>query len=408
VAQLFPPDAAVRRLSLVRLSTEIAKALAPVGRIAVEGEVHRPTRGATGGVWFTLRDRTVQVGVRCPASRVRRCRTVAGERVCVTGQLEYMGNQGRLVLVAQEVVPVGDGAVAAAIEDTRRRLAAAGLLQRPRRPLPRLPEVIGVVCGTDAAVRADIESVVAVRYPGYPVEFAEVTVSGPGAADAIVRALVAFDARPEVEVVVLARGGGDAPQLLPFSDEDLCRAVAASTTAVVSAIGHEGDRPLCDEVADVRCGTPSLAAAAVVPDRAELEAELARLLGAAEGALHALVASAGQRLAAVDRRSALVAGLGVARHRLDRAGDQLELLHPRRRVAEAADRLESRRLQLEALSPLRVLERGYAVVRDASGAVVRDVAGVAAGDRVDVQLARGRLGARVEDVGSDDAAGGGR
>jgi exodeoxyribonuclease VII large subunit len=314
-----------------------------------------------------------------------------------------MSNQGRLVLVAHEVVPVGDGAVAAAIEGTRRRLADAGLLQRRRRPLPRLPEVIGVVCGTDAAVRADIESVVATRFPGYPVEFTEVTVSGSGAADAVIGALEAFDRRPEVQVIVLARGGGDAPQLLPFSDEDLCRAVAASGTPVVSAIGHEGDRPLCDEVADLRCGTPSLAAAAVVPDRAALEAELGRLLGGVQGALHAHVATAGRRLAAIDRRSALVAGLDVARHRLQRSTGRLELLHPRRRLVEAADRLESRRLQLEALSPVRVLERGYAVVRDASGRVVRDASVVAPGDAVDVQLARGRLGARVDEVTAEEA-----
>ena len=399
--ELFPSESAVRRISLVRLSAEIARSLAPVGRVAVEGEVHRPSRGATGGVWFTLRDRAVQVGVRCPANRVRHCRTVAGERVRVTGTLEYMSNQGRLGLVAVEVVPVGDGAVAAAIEDARRRLLADGLLDRPRRPLPRLPRVIGVVCGTDAAVRADIEAVVAARFPGYPVEFAEVTVSGPGAAEAVVHALRTFDRRAEVEVILLARGGGDAPQLLPFSDEELCRAVAAARTPVVSAIGHEGDRPLCDEVADLRFGTPSLAAGRVVPDRAALDAELARLLGAAEGAVHARLVAAGQRLAGIDRRGALVAGVTGAAHRLQRASGRLDLLHPRRQMAEAADRLESRRLQLEALSPVRVLDRGYAVVRSGDGSVVRDAAGLAPGDAFSVQLARGRLGARVEEVADD-------
>jgi exodeoxyribonuclease VII large subunit len=399
---LFPvPETTVRKLSLVRLSTEIARAVAPVGKVAVEGEVHRPTRGTGGRIWFTLRDRAAQIAVTCPPNRARRCRAVAGERVSVTGALEYRADRGLLQLVAEEVVPVGDGAVAAAIEDARRRLGADGVLDRPRRRLPRLPRVIGVVCGTDAAVRADIESVVASRFPGYPVEFAEVTVSGSGAADAIVRALVTFDRRTDIDVVILARGGGDAPQLLPFSDEDLCRAVAASTTPVVSAIGHEGDRPLCDEVADVRCGTPSLAAGLVVPSRVELEAELARLIGAAEGALTARLGDAGRRLAAIDRRGALASGVDVARHRLQRSAAQLELLHPRRLVGAAADRLEASRLQMEALSPVRVLERGYAVVRTAGGVVVRDVDAVASGDAVEVQLARGRLGARVEEVRDD-------
>jgi exodeoxyribonuclease VII large subunit len=403
--ELFPDDRApealgVRRLSLVRLSTEIAKAVAPVGRFAVEGEVHRPSRGATGRVWFTLRDRRSQISVTCPAARARRCRAVAGERVSVTGRLEWTTDQGRLQLVAEEVTPVGAGAVAAAIADARRRLHAEGLLDVRRRPIPRLPELIGVICGTEAAVRADIESVVADRYPGYPVEFVEVTVSGAGASEAIVRALRALDARPEVEVIVLARGGGDAPQLLPFSDEELCRAVAAATTPVVSAIGHEGDRPLCDEVADLRCGTPSLAAGAVVPDRAALESDLARLAGAAGATLDQRFAVAGRQLAAVDRDSALVAGLGVARGRLDRAVSRLDVLHPGRRVAEAGRLLESRRLRLEALSPVRVLERGYAVVRAADGTVLRDTTGVVSGAAIDVQLASGRLAATVDEVTS--------
>ena len=123
-----------------------------------------------------------------------------------------------------------------------------------------MPRAIGVLCGTDAAVRKDIESVVAARFPGYPLAIEETTVSGPGAALCIIEALARLARRPGVDVVVLARGGGDATALLPWSDEELCRAVAACPVPVVSAIGHEADRPLCDEVADLRCGTPSIAA----------------------------------------------------------------------------------------------------------------------------------------------------
>ena len=388
----------MRSLTLVRLSAEIARALAPVGRVGVEGEVHRPTRGAGGRVWFTLRDRASQISVTCPASRASRCRAVAGERVSVTGSLQYYNDQGRLVLVAEEVSPVGAGAVAAHIAEVRARLGRDGLLDRRRRAIPRLPKGIGVVCGTDAAVRADIESVVIARFPGYPIEFAEVSVSGAGAAESVIRALQRFDSRDDIDVIVLARGGGDAPQLLPFSDEELCRAICESSTPVVSAIGHEGDRPLCDEVADLRCGTPSLAAAAVVPDRAALEAELARLLGAVEGALVQRLGAARQRLAAVDRERALRDGVGVAHARLDRVGSRLELLHPRSRLARCRERLEAGRMQMEALSPSRVLERGYAVVRDAEGRVIRGASDVSAGARVEVQLARGQLGARVEEI----------
>jgi len=262
-------------VTLVRLAGEIARSAATIGRVAVEGEVHRPTRIGSGRVYFVLRDRAAQINVTCPSGRAVRCRAVAGERVCVVGSLGWQNERGQLQLVADEVTPVGAGAVAEMVAQARRRLQADGLLDRPRRAIPRLPRMIGLLCGSEAAVRKDVESVIAVRFPGYPMLVAETQVSGPGAAVSIMAALAALAAEPQVEVVILARGGGDATQLLAWSDEELCRAVCACPIPVVSAIGHEGDRPLCDDVADLRCGTPSLAAAAVVPDRAALLAELA-------------------------------------------------------------------------------------------------------------------------------------
>jgi exodeoxyribonuclease VII large subunit len=428
-------------VSLVRLAGEIARSVATVGRIAVEGEVHRPTKIGSGRVYFTLRDRAAQISVVCPSGRAARCRTVAGERVCVVGTLSWHNERGQLQLVADEVTPVGDGAVAAMVAEARRRLGADGLLDRPRRLVPRLPQVIGVVCGSEAAVRKDIESVVATRFPGYPMAVVETAVSGPGAAVSIMGALEELAREPGVEVVILARGGGDATQLLPWSDEELCRAVCAYPVPVVSAIGHEGDRPLCDEVADLRCGTPSMAAAAVVPDRAAMLAQLAACQDRARAACLALLERADRRLDAVDTAGAVTAALALAANRLDGAAGRLRLLHPYRQLAEAgrrlagversrparrhleqADRrlraldwrgfahrrleratarLDADRRQLDALSPARVLDRGYAVVRTSEGQVVRRAAQVAAGRRIDVQLAAGRVGARVEEVIDD-------
>ena len=389
--------AAARRVSLVRLSAEIARATGSIGAIVVEGEVHRPTR-RTGGAWFTLRDRAAQIQVRVPGSKLKRCRTVDGERVAVTGSLEYTPNRGQLQLVADEVVPVGAGAVAAMLGEIRARLAAEGLLERPRRPLPRLPRRIGVVCGTDAAVRRDIESVVATRFPGYPVEYLETNVSGAGAADAIVRSVMLLDEREDVDVIVLARGGGDATHLLPFSDEDLCRAICAARTPVVSAIGHEGDRPLCDEVADARFGTPSLAAAAVVPSYIELRNEVdgARDRGAL--LLAQRLDAAGARLERLDRRSALVTGVERAVQRLDRLTSRLEVVHPRRRLDTHRAQLVAARQRMDALDPTRVLARGYAIVRTAGGEVVREATAIAVGDGLAVQLASGTVQAVVEEV----------
>ena len=395
---LFDPSdpGTVRRVSLIKLSTEVARSIAVIGRVVVEGEVHRVTRSGRGAIYFTLKDRVAQISVWCPASRAARCRAVNGERVSVVGMLEWSAERGQLSFKADEVVPVGAGAIASMIAEARRRLAGEGLLDRPRRPLPRLPQVIGVVCGADAAVRADIESVVAARFAGYPVEFVEVTVSGPGAVDNVTAAMAWLDARPEVEIIVLARGGGDATQLLPFSDETLCRAVAGCATPVVSAIGHEGDRPLCDEVADHRFGTPSLAAGAVVPDRVELELELERLGQLVDDAVDRRLEAAQVRLAGIDRERALDAGLAVAAGRLERAGLRLAGADPMRLVVSAAQQLEGLRRHMEALSPARVLERGYAVVRRRDdGAVVRSPAAVAAGDVVDIQVADGTIGAEV-------------
>ena len=410
-----PPRDDVRRVSLVRLSALLNRAVSDVGRVAVEGEVHRPSTGS-GRQWFVLRDRASQISVSVPGGRRSRCRVVAGERVCVTGHLEWVPGWGQLQLTAEEVVPVGEGAIAAMLAEVRARLDADGLLARPRRAIPRLPRTIGVICGRDAAVRADIESVVIARFPGYPMLFAETTVSGPGAPDHIIAVLQELDARPDVEVIILARGGGDSTQLLAFSDEDLCRAVCASATPVVAAIGHDGDRPLVDLVADLRCGTPSLAAGAVVPDRAALHDEIDGFLQRASAYSTARLEGADRLLAAANRATAATLGLDRAGARLERAAAQLALLHPKRELDRAAVRLgriewgspAAQRLaaaqrslanvkeQAEALSPARVLERGYAVARRAEDRVViRDPAQAGPGTDVEVTVAAGTLTATI-------------
>ena len=183
---------APRQVTLVRLSGEIARSLGAIGRIAVEGEVYRPTTSKGGWVFFTLRDRAAQVEVRVPSVHARRSRIVTGERVCVVGNLQWGNERGQVQLTAEEISPVGSGAIAELIDETRRRLVAEGLVDRPRRPIPVLPRMIGVVCGSDAAVRKDIESVAAARCPGYPIHFEETTVSGPGASVSITDAILAL------------------------------------------------------------------------------------------------------------------------------------------------------------------------------------------------------------------------
>jgi exodeoxyribonuclease VII large subunit len=258
--------------------------------------------------------------------------------------------------------------------------------------------------------------VVAARFPGYPLAIEETTVSGPGAALSIIDALHRLSLRPEVDAVVLARGDGDATALLPWSDEELCRAVAACPVPVVSAIGHEADRPLCDEVADQRFGTPSMAAHAVVPDREALGEELVRLLAIASRSTRSRGELGRERLKRAEVGGALAAGLERAGSRLRHAGDRLSREHPGHAVQVCRQRLEAcdwrrpvlaslatcRRdlgaLQRHArsLSPQHVVERGFAIVRRVDGTVVRGPDQVAPGEIVEVTVARGVIAARVE------------
>ena len=407
----------VRRVSLVKLSGELARAVAEVGKIVVEGEVSRPTTSGASRTYFVMKDRGVQMSVVVPANRQAFCRVRNGERVAVTGTIEYQADRGQLQLVASEVVPVGSGAIAAMIAETRQRLAADGLLDRPRLRLPLLPTLVGVLCGTDAAVRADIEAVVGSRFPNFPIRFVEVVVSGPGAVESICSGLSVLQNDAAVDVIVVARGGGDATAMLPFSDETLCRAVAACRVPVVSAIGHDGDRPLSDEIADCRAGTPSIAAAMVVPDRLQLQERCDRSLAlAAERAI-------ARALTGARRHEACSWDVAID-HRLERCRHRLERLSVERTVVSCVDaakvrlssvnwvrgidpllaradaKLNTAYARIESLSPARVLERGYAVVRTANGTVVRDARLVPTGAMLEILVAHGSIAATVMSVRS--------
>ena len=425
----------VRTVSLTRLYAEVGRALAVPGRVQVEGDVHDRRVTQQGAVWFTLRDRALDLPVLIASGRARKSRIVDGERVSVVGRVTLQQRKVQIRMEAEEVVPVGEGAVAALLIQVRARLAAEGLIDRPRRPIPILPRGIGVVCGTDAAVRRDIESVVAVRFPGFPVRFVETTVQGAGAAESVRRAIDELVLSPDIEVIVLARGGGSAVDLLPFSDEDLCRAIATCPKPVVSAIGHDGDRPVCDDIADLRCGTPSIAAQAVVPDLDALRSALDRSFDDVVRAMHNRSLSSRGRVggirweSALDRRCAALhqslSGIRwtdaldarVARERVtlaamawdrvlparcDAARRDVDAIDPssslRRRAADASNRLAVLQAQMDALSPSRVLERGYAVVRDRNGRVLRDAAQTSSGSALDITLAVGQLHVEVRHV----------
>ena len=408
-------DAGPRYVALTKLSGEIARSLAPVGLIAVEGEVHNRRLSKSGRLFFTMKDRAAQIRVMAPPSRRVDCDE--GQRVLVTGNLEWSHERGEVSLNAQAIDPVGEGAIAELIAKSRAELAADGTLDRPRRAIPRLPHCIGVVCGADAAVRHDIQSAIDARFAGYPVRFFETTVSGPTAEAGIIAAITSLDRDDAVDVIILARGGGDATQLLVWSDLGVCRAAAACTKPVVSAIGHEGDHPLVDEVADLRCGTPSFAAHAVVPDLAELRKCLDDRLVQLDTIVHRRLERAADRLSRIDRYGALRAGVGQAGARLQSVLARLTMVHPANRLALAFERLkrgdpstamyarlntargllEVQHSRITGLGNRQVLDRGYAIARSAEGSVLRSADSVSIGDDLTVELAKGTVTVRVID-----------
>jgi exodeoxyribonuclease VII large subunit len=368
--------------SVAAFNRGLADWLGRLPTVWVEGEVselRRQERWQT--VFFTLKDLD---GAACVDAALPRRRFDAlgldlanGERVHVFGRAEVWPQKGELRLQVLSIERFGLGAHLAALERLKHKLAAEGLFAAERkRPLPRLPRRIGLVTGNDAAAKRDVIASVTARFPPARLLVAETRVQGPWAAAEMATVLRAVATQPAVDVVVLARGGGSFEDLLPFSDERLVRAVVSCPVPVVSAVGHEQDTPLCDLAADVRASTPTAAARLVVPDLAELIETLER------------------RRAALRRGSRAV--LDRRRERLEREAERLQrggrLLLERRRTG-----LEECAGRLRALSPRATLSRGYAIVRKDDG-VVRTAALLAPGDRVDVELAEGGFGARVDEA----------
>jgi exodeoxyribonuclease VII large subunit len=371
----------------------------------VEGEVtelRRHERWAS--VFLTLKDPIDGscVGVTMARGRFDALRLdlADGERVHVFGRPELYEQRAEFKLRALTIERFGAGAHLASLERLKATLAAEGLFAEARkRPLPLLPRRIGVVTGNDAAAKRDLITTIRTRFPSASVLIAETYVQGPRAAAEIVRAIGALCQEPDVDVLVLTRGGGSFEDLLPFSDERVVRAVAACPIPVVSAVGHEQDTPLCDLAADVRASTPTAAGKLVVPELAELFGRLDRAReGLARSVRRALERDRLRLERSVERlRAGPRVAVGREGLRLERARERLRLA-PALAVERKRAALENSAAKLVALSPVQTLRRGYAIVRTESGAVVGASGDVSPGARVDVTLADGGFGARVEEV----------
>jgi len=414
----------------------------------VEGEVVGAKPGTAGHLYFGFKDEREDASIDVAIYKTNvtpRMRTmiVNGAKLRLRGRPSFWAPRGRLQLVADRAEPVGRGALLEALEQLKAKLAAEGLFAAEhKRPLPKEPRVVGVVTSKTGAVIHDICKV-AFRRGGARVLLAPALVQGAGAATSMTRALMALSRVAEVDVIILGRGGGSSDDLSAFNEEELVRAIVACRVPVISAVGHEVDFTLTDFAADARAATPSQAAEMVVPDLAARSQAIVHFRARIRRAIHARLSEGSRALALArrelgDPRLALASSQQTLDDRLARleasmrttlttrrdplvlADRRLARLHPSLRLAEEARQLtaltvrlrarargvvdeRSRRLHarvaaLDAMSPLKVLGRGYAIATTEAGRAVRRAQDVVVGDRLDLRVAEGHLETRVISV----------
>ncbi|MFC5146156.1 exodeoxyribonuclease VII large subunit [Streptomyces aureoversilis] len=373
-----------------------------LGAVWVEGQITQLSRRPGAGVVFlTLRDpaHDISLSVTCYRAVFDKVADIVSEgaRVVVHAKPEWYAPRGQLSLRAAEIRPVGVGELLARLEQLKKSLAAEGLFAAERkRPLPFLPQLIGLVCGRASAAERDVLENARHRWPAVRFEIRNVPVQGVHAVPRVIEAVEELDKAPDVDVIIVARGGGSVEDLLPFSDERLVRTVAACRTPVVSAIGHEPDSPLLDLVADLRASTPTDAAKRVVPDVGE---ELVRVRQLRERALRCVTAHLDREergLASVRARPCMQHPQRMVEEREDRV-DALTA-RARRTLGHLLDRADSElshtHARVVALSPAATLRRGYAVLQHADGSVVRDAAEVTAEEELRARVAEGEFTVR--------------
>jgi exodeoxyribonuclease VII large subunit len=388
------------------IARAIGEWIGRLGFVWVEGQVTELTRRPGQATAFlVLRDTAAEMSlqVSCRAALLDAVEPplAKGARVVVRGRPEYWAARGSLTFAASDIKPVGIGALLARLDELRRRLAAEGLFDAERkRPLPFLPATIGLVTGRASAAERDVVENARRRWPSVQFRIEAVTVQGPYAVTQVIEAVRRLDSDREVDVIVVARGGGSMEDLLPFSDEALVRAVAAAMTPVVSAIGHETDAPLLDHVADRRASTPTDAAKLIVPDQAEEQRGIRGLRDRARRTIVGRLETEQHRLDALRSRPALSDPHGVlAGWRLDLESDRDRSRRATLSAIAAGDAAVSGLAgQLRALSPQATLDRGYSVLQHADATVVRDAASLTSGEALLGRLAAGRVDLRVESV----------
>ncbi|MGQ0531041.1 MAG: exodeoxyribonuclease VII large subunit [Panacagrimonas sp.] len=434
-----------RTVHTVSELAEILRALVEdsLPRLWVEGEISNFSRPASGHWYFTLKDATAQI--RCAmfrnANYLTRPQPANGDKVLLRAQVSFYTARGDLQLIAEHLEPAGSGALLRAFEESKRRLLAEGLFDAAhKRPIPVLPRRIGLITSATGAAVQDVLAALDRRFPLLRVELWPVPVQGEAAAPAIVKALQQLPARVPVDAILLVRGGGSLEDLWAFNEEHVARAIRACTVPVITGIGHETDTTLADFAADLRAPTPTAAAELLSPDQTAFAQRIDALAAAAASALERALRSSRERLAqgearlarlhprrALDLRAqrldeldqrlrdAMLRGLRGRRERVDAQNAQVAARSPAARVraerarlvqqlrglraaCDAQLRLRSANLDqaaalLASLSPQAVLDRGYAIARNADG-VLRHPEQLGVQQDFELLLARGSMRAR--------------
>ena len=418
----------------------------------VRGEISNFKRHSSGHWYFTLKDAHAQLSCVCfrLQNRLIRFRPEDGLEVYARGRLSVYEKRGEYRLLVDYMEPVGVGSLQLAFEQLKARLAAEGLFDPERkRPLPLMPRKIGVITSPTGAVIRDILRILKRRNRGIDVLIFPVRVQGDGAAEEIAEAIRILNRRDDLDVLIVGRGGGSIEDLWAFNEEVVARAIFHSRIPIISAVGHETDFTIADFVADVRAPTPSAAAEMVAARRDELIERFAALELRLVKATRYLIVRRRERLSQLQARPGLMRARNLVQQALQRADDldyrlqiamtkrlraarehfaalslRLTAQRPSRRLAETRGRLAllqnrlnatiRERIQtarrhlssavgkLDALSPLAVLSRGYAIVWNERGAIVRDAADVSVGDRLRVRLFKGQVNVRTEEVRPDE------
>ena len=375
-----------------------------LGPVWVEAQLIEVSRRAGRTIFLTLRDRLAPVSASVTISATTfDSAGPLSEGATVVARLKpsYFEQSGRFSYYCDAITPVGEGRLLAQLEQTKRLLQVEGLFDPARkRPLPFLPRTVGLVTGADSAAERDVIENARRRWPAVRLLIRHALVQGPQAAEQVIAAVGRLDRDPEVDVIVIARGGGSLEDLLPFSDEGLVRAVAACRTPVVSAIGHESDNPILDLVADYRASTPTDAAKRVVPDATEELARLRQVRQRMRNCVTTLVVRQQESLTALRSRPVLAdptASFGLRMDEIERLRDRasramaIRLDRERTAVRHSLERIR-------AVSPQATLERGYAILVGSAGQPVRSVTAAAVEEDVVAHLADGQLGLQVREV----------